>query len=211
MDKLREILTLINSGQRTFRPKNDSNEAMQSFQFIAKCLMYAKDENLIDGINFHKESHTGNRWYDAIIVLNGLTYQGEQFLNGNNILITRNPIVIKELNMGDNFSNISNSTIVNCSDVDNSFNKITSEEKKTLAEVAKEIQMLLKQLEKTNPTATDLDKIAYIDYETSASFKSRASSALKACGETAIDEFLLENKYLKVVKATIKGWLQVEN
>jgi hypothetical protein len=83
-----------------------------------------------------------------------------------------------------------------------------SEEKKTLAEAASEIQQLIQQLEQTNPTATEAEAIAYINDKTKPSFKRRASSALQAIGETAIDEFVLENKYLKVVKAAIKGWVK---
>nr|WP_322721444.1 hypothetical protein [Nostoc sp. ChiQUE02]MDZ8234544.1 hypothetical protein [Nostoc sp. ChiQUE02] len=82
------------------------------------------------------------------------------------------------------------------------------DQKKTLAEAASEIQQLLKQLEQTNPTATQAEKVAYVNDETTPSFKRRAVSALQASGETAIDEFILENKYLKVAKAAIKGWLQ---
>ncbi|MBD2177070.1 hypothetical protein H6F42_09120 [Pseudanabaena sp. FACHB-1998] len=83
-----------------------------------------------------------------------------------------------------------------------------SEEKRTLAEAANEIQQLIQLLEKTNPTATEAETIAYINDETKPSFKRRASSALQSIGETAIDEFILENKYLKVVKAAIKGWVK---
>jgi hypothetical protein len=83
-----------------------------------------------------------------------------------------------------------------------------SESKKTLAEAAEEIQQLLKQLDQTNPTATELEKVAYVNDETTPSFKRRVAGALQASGETAIDEFILENKYLKVAKAAIKGWLQ---
>jgi hypothetical protein len=35
----------------------------------------------------------------------------------------------------------------------------------------------------------------------------RIAIAQQASGETAIDEFILENKYLKVAKAAVKGWL----
>ena len=65
-----------------------------------------------------------------------------------------------------------------------------------------------KQLEESNPNATEVEQIAYLEDETTPSFKRRVSSALQAAGETAIDEFILENKYLKVVKAACKGWLQ---
>jgi len=85
---------------------------------------------------------------------------------------------------------------------------LQSEQKRTLADAAAEIQQLLKQLEQTNPTATEHEQIAYIDDETTPSFKRRVAGAIQASGEAAIDEFILENKYLKVAKAAIKGWLQ---
>jgi hypothetical protein len=85
---------------------------------------------------------------------------------------------------------------------------VQSGDKKTLTEAAIEIQQLLKHLEDTNPTATEIEKITYINDETTPSFKRRVVGALQASGETAIDELILENKYLKVAKAAIKGWLQ---
>jgi hypothetical protein len=117
-------------------------------------------------------------------------------------------LVIKEFIMGDKLENINNSQIVNRSEVNNSFNKNISEEKKTLAEAANEIQQLLKQLEKSNPNATEIEQIAYLEDETTPRFKRRVSSALQAAGETAIDEFILDNKWLKVAKAAIKKWLK---
>ncbi|WP_017313969.1 hypothetical protein [Mastigocladopsis repens] len=82
------------------------------------------------------------------------------------------------------------------------------EQKQTLAEAAAQIQQLLKQLEQTNPAATEAEKIAYVNDKTTPSFKRRVTGALQASGETAIDEFILENKYLKVAKAAVKGWFQ---
>jgi len=82
------------------------------------------------------------------------------------------------------------------------------EPKKTLAEAAIEIQQLLKHLEEMNPTADEIEKVTYVNDETTPSFKRRAVGALQASGETAFDEFVLDNKYLKVVKAAIKGWVQ---
>ncbi len=84
------------------------------------------------------------------------------------------------------------------------------EQKQTLAEAAAEIQQLLKQLEQTNPSATEAEKIAFVNDETSPSFKRRVVGAVKALGEAAIDEFVLENKYHKVAKAAIKGWIKPE-
>jgi hypothetical protein len=86
---------------------------------------------------------------------------------------------------------------------------IQSKSDRTLAEAATEIQQLLKQLEGISPTTTETEKITYINDETTPSFKRRVVGALQASGETAIDEFILENKYLKVAKAAVKGWLQL--
>jgi uncharacterized protein YjbI with pentapeptide repeats len=84
------------------------------------------------------------------------------------------------------------------------------EQKQTLAEAVTEIQQLLKQLEQTNPNATETQQIEHINDETTPKFKKRVIGALQATGEAAIDEFILENKYLKVVKAAVKGWIKPE-
>lgn len=84
-----------------------------------------------------------------------------------------------------------------------------AEQKQTLAEAATEIQELLKQLEVTNPTATDAEKITHVNDETTPSFKRRAVSALQAGGEAAIEEFL-DNPYVNVGKAIVKGWIKPE-
>ncbi|MEK0187432.1 hypothetical protein [Microcoleus anatoxicus] len=84
-----------------------------------------------------------------------------------------------------------------------------SEQKQSLTEAAKEIQKLLKQLEATNPTATEGEKIAYINDETTPSFKRRVVGALEAGTEAAIGEFF-DNAYVNVVKATVKGWIKPE-
>ena len=93
--------------------------------------------------------------------------------------------------------------------VSGDMNVYASEQKPTLAEAADEIQKLLKQLEQTNPTATEADKIAYVNDETSPGFKRRAASALKAGSETAIEEFF-DNPYVNVGKAVVKGWIKPE-
>ncbi|MEH2041272.1 hypothetical protein [Nostoc sp.] len=84
-------------------------------------------------------------------------------------------------------------------------------QKQSLAEAAAEIQRLLKQLEETNPSATHTEQVAYLNIATKPDIKKRTIAALKEAGETAIDEFILENKYLKIVKAAVKGWLQTSD
>ncbi|MEM7580324.1 MAG: hypothetical protein AAF316_10835 [Cyanobacteria bacterium P01_A01_bin.80] len=93
--------------------------------------------------------------------------------------------------------------------VEGNQNIYASEEKQTLAQAAEEIQKLLKQLEKTNPTATEEEKITYVNEETSSGFKKRTASALKAAGDTAIDEFL-NRPLVKVVASGIKAWILPE-
>lgn len=88
-------------------------------------------------------------------------------------------------------------------------NFIQSEQKQTLAESAKQIQLLLQQLENTNPAATESDMIQYVNDETTPSFKRRVIGALQAGGEVAIEEFL-DNPYVNVGKAIVKGWIKPE-
>ena len=84
-----------------------------------------------------------------------------------------------------------------------------SEQEKTLAKAAEEIQLLLNQLEKENPVASDAEKIIYVNDETTPSFKRRAVAALQAGGETAIEEFF-DNSYINIGKAVIKSWIKPE-
>ncbi len=80
-----------------------------------------------------------------------------------------------------------------------------SEQKQTLAEAAAEIQKLLKQLEETNPTATEAEKVAFVSAAVPPTLKKRALSALQATGKSAIEEFL-DNSYVNVALAAIEGW-----
>ena len=84
-----------------------------------------------------------------------------------------------------------------------------SEQKQTLAEAAGEIQKLLKQLKQTDPTATEFQQIEHLNDETTPKFKRKVVTALEAVGNTAIDEFL-DSSYIKVGKAAIMGWMEVE-
>ncbi len=84
-------------------------------------------------------------------------------------------------------------------------NIYVSEKQRTLAEAAAEIQQLLKQLEKTNPTATEKEKVAYISAAIAPPVRKRLLSAVKSGGQAAIEEFL-DNPYLNVAMAVIEGW-----
>jgi hypothetical protein len=82
-----------------------------------------------------------------------------------------------------------------------------SERKQTLAEAAYEIQQLLMQLEKSQPAATEAEKVAYVNDETPANLKSRVVNALKAGGESAIEIILDNSLYGNVARAIVEGWI----
>lgn len=93
--------------------------------------------------------------------------------------------------------------------VEGNQNIYVSPEQQNLAEAAAEIQQLLKQLEKTNPTATETEKINYVSATISPTKRKRIMSALKAGGQAAISEFL-DNPYLNVAIAVIEDWKATE-
>jgi|GEM_PF-1790060 len=86
---------------------------------------------------------------------------------------------------------------------------IPSEQRQSLEDAAKEIQKLLKQLELTNPTATEVEKIAYVNDETTPSFKRRVVNALQASGRATIEEFF-DNPYTKAAREIVKSWITQE-
>ena len=80
-----------------------------------------------------------------------------------------------------------------------------SPEKQTLAEAAAEIQKLLKQLQQTNPDATETQQEAFVSAAIAPTKKERLINALKEGGQGAIEEFL-DNPYLNVAIRIIEGW-----
>jgi hypothetical protein len=80
MDTLRSVLKKIQDGMTHFEPTSNDEKDMRDFQTIAKVLMRAHDQGLLESCVPHKESATGNRWYDSVLVSGGLSYKGEKFL-----------------------------------------------------------------------------------------------------------------------------------
>ncbi|NEO32864.1 MAG: hypothetical protein F6K36_21060 [Symploca sp. SIO3C6] len=85
-------------------------------------------------------------------------------------------------------------------------NNYAPEQKQTLAEAAAEIQRLLKQLEETNPNATDTEKAAFVKLSMPANTRQRLVSALQAGGKEALKEFL-DNPYLTLPDLKVRGFL----
>jgi len=110
--------------------------------------------------------------------------------------------------MGDTIYQGDDSTLINRSTVTDSFNQNNTDTKQAIIAYSNEVERLLKQLHGTNPSATEAEQATYVDVAINPTIKQRAIAALKEGTDTAIDEFVLENKYLKVVKAVAKGWLQ---
>ena len=135
---------------------------------------------------------------------------GKDGLVNNNLIQMDRLMASNPTNEGDTF-NVSQAGAVGRYARSDNNTFFQSEHRRNLAEAATEIQNLLRQLEQNNPTATETEKITYINDETTTSFKRRVVGSLQASGETAIDEFILENKYLKVAKSAIKGWLHPGN
>lgn len=84
-----------------------------------------------------------------------------------------------------------------------------SEQKQTLAEAAAEIQQLLKQIEKSNPTATVEQQQVFVDAAVSPTLKARFVSALQAGWKESIKE-LLDNPYVNVGVAILEGWQEAD-
>ncbi len=84
MTTLRSLLEEIKSGVLAFKPVSEKEADMWDFQPIAKALEYANSEGFLEGYLPHKESTSGNRWYDMVLVEGGLSHKGEMFLANPN-------------------------------------------------------------------------------------------------------------------------------
>lgn len=85
-------------------------------------------------------------------------------------------------------------------------NNYTYEYDQNLVTDIETIRSLLEQFEYMVPSASEKEKIDFVNDETSSSLKSRIVKALRAGGESAIEEFI-EPSYAKIIKSVIKGWL----
>jgi hypothetical protein len=85
----------------------------------------------------------------------------------------------------------------------------TPEQRQTLAEAAAEIQQLLKQLEQTNPTATEVEQKAFLTAVIPATKRQKFVNALQEGGKELFKE-LMDNIYVNVAVAAIEGWQSAE-
>ncbi|MDJ0900593.1 MAG: pentapeptide repeat-containing protein [Xenococcus sp. MO_188.B8] len=96
--------------------------------------------------------------------------------------------------------------------------KITAEineaEQQNLADAATEIQQLLEQLSKTNPTSTNKEKMVVVGeavdrIENNPTLKTKVINALKAGGTEAFKE-AIDHPLVNILVATIEGWQDAE-
>ena len=67
----------------------------------------------------------------------------------------------------------------------------------------------MKQLEESNPTATEQEQQAYVNASIPRKLKAKFLSALQAGGKEVMKEFL-DNPYLNVGVAILEGWQEIE-
>ena len=83
MQLLRELLQRIHAGETNFDPASHSEEDIENFQRVANRLLEAKNRNLIHDVKMMKSSSRGRLYFETAIVIGGLTFQGEQFLEAS--------------------------------------------------------------------------------------------------------------------------------
>ncbi|OKH57801.1 hypothetical protein NIES2130_17960 [Scytonema sp. HK-05] len=88
------------------------------------------------------------------------------------------------------------------------------EQKQNLAEAAAQIQELLKQLEETNPTITETEKLIVVskaaeEIKKDPTLKARVIAALKLGGTEAFKE-AIDHPLVNILVAIIQGWQEAE-
>lgn len=155
-------------------------------------------------INFQEMLEVSNK-YDKQNVKNEYQRKMLEVLE-NSKFITINQSVekmVKNYHMSGNFGIGVNEGKIQAEQVAVNINNSNSNQ--TLAEAAREIQELLQQLEKTNPTATQPQKQVFVDAAMSPTKKERLISAVQEGGKAALEEFL-DNPYVNVTLAIVEGW-----
>ena len=80
LDIIKQILTEIKKGMKSYKPTSNSESDMEDFQSVAKILVYADQQDWFDSFITHRESRA-NRRYDLILVQTGLSYASRKHLS----------------------------------------------------------------------------------------------------------------------------------
>ncbi len=77
---LHKVLREIKSGVSLFEPGKDADGDMDKFQAIAKAVVHADQQGYIQNIKSSVGSMRGQKMYEKVFIIGGLTFEGEKFL-----------------------------------------------------------------------------------------------------------------------------------
>ncbi|NEN96868.1 MAG: pentapeptide repeat-containing protein [Moorea sp. SIO3I7] len=180
----------------------------QFFEVYEARLEAAKQTALLEAERSHNQdfkeivraAFTSNQSSNPIINLtNTAKSESDMSDNSRNFNIDQSQATNPKVNTNPNFA------VANDNARQFNTTNFTSEQTQSLAEAAAEIQQLLQQLEKNNPTATEAQQEAFVSAAITPTKKERLINAIKEGGQGAIEEFL-DNPYLNVAIRIIEGW-----
>jgi len=79
MELMRKVLENIQNGETSFKPTDDSHEALRDFQPLARRIVSAHKRGFLTRAIFSRNYEYGCDYIDCVMV-GGLTFEGEQFL-----------------------------------------------------------------------------------------------------------------------------------
>ena len=79
MEQMRKILESIQNGENSFKPTDDSHEALRDFQPLAGRIVSAHKRGFLTRAIFSRNYQYGCDYIDRVMV-GGLTFEGEKFL-----------------------------------------------------------------------------------------------------------------------------------
>lgn len=83
MELLKSVLREISEGKRDYAPIGESSREVEDFQPVAKCLVYANENNLIQGMVAQQSMRRVDYGsYTRILLKGGLTLEGDRYLAG---------------------------------------------------------------------------------------------------------------------------------
>ena len=95
---LLSVLKRVRDGERCFEPGGQASHDLIKFQPIANALLAAYQRKFLHEIKAHPNHTTGDKLYDEIQVVGGLSHDGEKYLNDRlNRIITVCSVILATL------------------------------------------------------------------------------------------------------------------
>lgn len=86
MKLLKELLQQIHDGELSFSSENESLESLREFQPIVIRLKSAHEKQYVSKLKHSKSYRVAGGLVSAVLIRGGLTFEGEQFLLGNDLV-----------------------------------------------------------------------------------------------------------------------------